>query len=142
MTGPWAAQLPRDLQLCMSDTHKRAQPAASLQAPLHKLSRQQPPATPKAPVALQGGCGLTVGGYAVTYSQCSTVDAGTAYNLYYTLTPSGASAVMAVGIAANSDGWVGIGFPQSGQEMVGTDSIIAKADASSPTGEAWSARPA
>lgn len=71
----------------------------------------------------------------MTYSQCSSLDAGTAYDLYYSLTPSGASAIMEVGIAADADGgWVGIGFPQSGQEMVGSDAVIAKTDAASTTG--------
>ena len=85
-------------------------------------------------MGLQGGCGLTVGATAATYTKCTLLDAGTAYDLYYNLTMSGASAILEVGIAATTLGWVGVGFPESGQEMVGTDSVIAKADASSTTG--------
>ena len=86
---------------------------------------------------LQGGtCTVAINGPATTYQQCSTLDTGTDYDLYYTLDNSTGSTLLDVAISAEAtNGWVGIGFPQSGQNMVGSDAVIVKSAASSPTGE-------
>ena len=78
---------------------------------------------------------LAVNGISTTYSQCSQLEPTSSFDLYYTLQNPGATTTLQVAISAMATGWIGVGFPQQGQEMVGTDSVIIKTAAGTATGK-------
>ena len=87
--------------------------------------------------AVQGGCGLQLGGRLQQYTSCNTLQgAGAGYNLLWTLQPPSADgmSVLDLAIEAPSTGWVGWGIPSTPGEMVGASAIIVQANPAAPTG--------
>jgi len=82
------------------------------------------------------GCGFEVGATSTQYGACTTLGAGElpdSYNLYYSY--DAATRVASVAFEyPNPEGWVAFGVPEQPGVMVGASAVIAKADATAPTG--------